>query len=489
MENIRQNKNNYKLILKIILLSIMITLFRALLFSIEPDYFWHYKLGEQIIAQKEVFTEEIFSWVSKEYETMQFSHSWLGSVIVYLFGNFFMTDKYPYLGMYIYENIFYFLTILTIFIGLRKELVKCKPYDLTTLLIITVPVVITVGWNARPQMFSNILFVLALLIFYKWDKGNQKIIWWLPVISLLWANIHGGTVFLLIAFCVAYTVCSFINFNAGQICSERKSIKESKSLIKVTIASIITALINPYGSMIFTYGFNPVVKEEVNEWAAPAVLSSPGLCVALLVVILVILYNKKLSLYSLIPIVSMILFNIIYARGQNYVGLAFPFFIVEYMQTDTTKDTPGRMYRTMEAFVLVLICALSIMTAVKSFDTKMENIKNTHHIISDQIIETLKEKDYERLYNDYDAGGYLIYKEIPVFIDSRADPYPEELLRDGKFFPTWTDMFEPKEIIKKYEFDGFLINKRHQIYKYFKNNADYTEVISDGNYTLFEPSI
>ena len=36
------------------------------------------------------------------------------------------------------------------------------------------------------------------------------------------------------------------------------------------------------------------------------------------------------------------------------------------------------------------------------------------------------------LYNRYNEGGYLIWftRETPVFIDSRQDPYPVELMRE-----------------------------------------------------------
>ena len=42
-----------------------------------------------------------------------------------------------------------------------------------------------------------------------------------------------------------------------------------------------------------------------------------------------------------------------------------------------------------------------------------------------------------KLFNEYNYGSYLLYKGIPVFIDSRADLYAPEfngsMQEDGKF--------------------------------------------------------
>ena len=43
--------------------------------------------------------------------------------------------------------------------------------------------------------------------------------------------------------------------------------------------------------------------------------------------------------------------------------------------------------------------------------------------LSNSAISVLKKEEPKRLFNYYDYGAYLIYKDIPVFIDGRADLY------------------------------------------------------------------
>jgi hypothetical protein len=51
--------------------------------------------------------------------------------------------------------------------------------------------------------------------------------------------------------------------------------------------------------------------------------------------------------------------------------------------------------------------------------------------LPDELQETIRACP-GRLYNTYDDGGYLIWfvREKPVFMDSRQDPFPSEIVRD-----------------------------------------------------------
>lgn len=52
--------------------------------------------------------------------------------------------------------------------------------------------------------------------------------------------------------------------------------------------------------------------------------------------------------------------------------------------------------------------------------------KSSYPILAANYIVDNMELNEIKLYNDYNYGSYLIYKGIPVFIDSRADLYAPE---------------------------------------------------------------
>ena len=80
----------------------------------------------------------------------------------------------------------------------------------------------------------------------------------------------------------------------------------------------------------------------------------------------------------------------------------------------------------------------------------------------------------------------LIYYGIPVFIDSRADLYPEEVLRDGKELSTLTG--NPEEILTRYDFDAILVDTSSPLYDYLSINSKYHLEYERNKSGLFEPN-
>ena len=79
-----------------------------------------------------------------------------------------------------------------------------------------------------------------------------------------------------------------------------------------------------------------------------------------------------------------------------------------------------------------------------------------------------------RFYNEYNYGSYLLFRGIPVFIDSRADLYAPEF--SGKEDDIFMDFIDTSSIGKFYDetFDKY--NMTHVItYKNSKINMIITE--------------
>lgn len=98
-----------------------------------------------------------------------------------------------------------------------------------------------------------------------------------------------------------------------------------------------------------------------------------------------------------------------------------------------------------------------------------------------------------RFYNEYNYGSYMLYRGIPVFIDSRADLYAPEF--SGKQDDIFMDFIETSNISKFYEdtFEKYKIT--HVItYKNSKmnmiiaktNDKKYKELYSDKYFVVYE---
>lgn len=84
----------------------------------------------------------------------------------------------------------------------------------------------------------------------------------------------------------------------------------------------------------------------------------------------------------------------------------------------------------------------------------------------------------------YDYGGELIYNDISVFIDGRADLYSKYNYKDYLKISKLEGNFN--KMIEKYDFDYFLVDKKYPINNYLKDNLKYVEIYSKGNTVFYK---
>jgi hypothetical protein len=281
---------------------------RACSFNIEPDYFWHVKLGEWLIQNRQMMGADVFSWTAGEHIITEFAHSWLGSIILYVFhavGT--ALFNYQYLGAFIYELLMFAILTGVLLYSVKDELPGLGRDIMTSALLAIVPILAMVPLSPRPQMMGYILFAWMLAVLRSWDRGKSVLgVYWLPVISILWANIHGGTAPMLLVFCVLYLITGCMSFSSGQVRCWKKPERSLKHLTAATSISLAAMLVNPYGYKLLTYfivGNNAACKEGVQEWQPTTIYSGLGFYLIVVAVILIVFSRyKRYSMTSLVPV-------------------------------------------------------------------------------------------------------------------------------------------------------------------------------------------
>ena len=95
-------------------------------------------------------------------------------------------------------------------------------------------------------------------------------------------------------------------------------------------------------------------------------------------------------------------------------------------------------------------------------------------------IPYLKLEENQRIYNDYGIGGYLVWNEVKVFIDGRADLYsPLGIFKESLL----VDKGEFEEVFKKYNITMALINKKSFLAKLLTNHG-WERIWHDDNFVL-----
>ena len=143
-------------------------------------------------------------------------------------------------------------------------------------------------------------------------------------------------------------------------------------------------------------------------------------------------------------------------------------------------------YLFLRTYVMPLIIALLLISGKDTIKDAVDEPFSSDTLPSDEVIAAVEELAPDRLYNYYDIGGYLLYKEIPVFIDGRADIYSKYNTMDFTNVSEGNYGFE--DLLTKYEFDAFLVNRMENLCHHLsENTSNYELVIKDDNYALFVP--
>lgn len=229
-------------------LALMVILFLAFLLPLIPnDYWWYVRLGNDIITSRAVPTVDMYSFT--RYGEPVVYQSWLSAV---LFGQVYEIGGVPL--TFLLRSLVLGLTYAVLW---KVAMNAGAGPRLATVLVLLAALAGSNNWSHRPQLFTYGLFVWELLLLWKWNQGRDKQIWWLVLISLLWANLHGSFVIFFVLAGIAQL------FGKG----DRKRL-----LIVLVLAGVVT-LLNPrgltlWGAVLETF-IAPGSRNLSVEWAPP----------------------------------------------------------------------------------------------------------------------------------------------------------------------------------------------------------------------------
>ena len=142
------------------------------------------------------------------------------------------------------------------------------------------------------------------------------------------------------------------------------------------------------------------------------------------------------------------------------------YVIFNYIPNRKIDKGTDKMILVFGIFLIVLFIG-GLNNVVKEYDKKF---------ISNNMINVIKKENPKRLYNMYDYGGELIYNNISVFVDGRADLYSRVNLNDYNDISLLHNDYI--KIMDKYNFDYYLVDKKYPI-NYFLSYSDKYEVVRD----------
>ena len=170
--------------------------------------------------------------------------------------------------------------------------------------------------------------------------------------------------------------------------------------------------------------------------------------------------------------------------------------ITELMET-YYKDLVKKILKIATTKIgIILIIAVSVWlsyeTGKRRFDDKFVDESSYPVAACDYILENI-DLEKARFYNEYNYGSYMLFRGIPVFIDSRADLYAPEF--NGRKDDIFMEFINTSNIsnfyedtLKKYNITHVILYKNSKMNMIIEKTEDknYKELYKDKRFVVYE---
>lgn len=461
---------NYGLL---ILFTVFIILFTTFKITGDDDVFWHLATGRYIVQTHDVPSTDIFGFVTQGQQWMPFEWGW--DVLTYGIYNI-----GGYTALSVFRTIIFLLMFFIFFTILRKFRVS---YTIIFLFLTLLAFGIMDRLTPRPHIMSLLFFALVLYIIidYRYfNRSNYKILFFFPLIFLIWANIHMGIIaglFLLGIFVVSEIII-FLKpnkFSSKEIPPLTKP--ELFRLMLIFIASILVMFINPNSFATYVYAYDHTkmkLLETINEWRSPFDEMFSGGFVTLIYKIflfggVLILYYaiRKKDLFAALVFIGFAIYSVRAVRFTvDYLIIITVFlaltvsFIINSSKSESLKN-----FFSINPFPKIIIQAALLLFIFNLPNDKLyldylkyyrvSGFGINSDFIPTQMFDFMKANNIpsigQKPLNHFGTGGFLVWNfpESKNFIDSRN--LNDDIFYEYNNLMSKKSGFENK--LKSYDFD------------------------------------
>ncbi len=445
---------------------------RPLLTPLPPhDLWWHLAMGRDILAQGAIPTVDAYSFTQAG--APFYDQSWLAQVLMV------SLDRLGGVELLIAAQ----ALVIALAYGLLLRLCIRRSgrvrLSVALLLLATLPLSFD-NWLVRPQSYAIPLFVGFLYVLTAWRLGWNNRLWLLPLVMVLWVNVHGTFVLGLALVAVVFVGEALKRMwrpgARGQGPQSASATPPPLSLRPLAIwggLAALATLANPRGWGVLGYVRNLVgssaVTSLVTEWAPPTVREPGGAIFFLFVLglVAVLVYaRRRPDLTDLLLAGAFFWLALGAGRSIIWFGIAATPLLV--VQAGTLLPPPRPAAPGAPAINAALFGLLSILLAICLPWVKPYLIPPPQGaLLSDDTpvaaVEALRALPDRpgRLFHAMGYGSYLMWAapEQPVFADPRIELYP---------YAQWVDYINLGQAnnvearLARYRIDGLLLDKKEQ---------------------------
>lgn len=276
-----------------------------------------------------------------------------------------------------------------------------------------------------------------------------------------------------------------------------------KALIIIMIICLFTGFLTPLGTTPYTYLIKTMqgtTTHNISEHLPLTLVDNlEFMCTLVLFIAILTFTDTKIRLSDLFMLGGLVLLTFYTRRQFSMFTLICVMILNRLINALLNKYDPEGCKKAIDKMttitgMIVTIC-LVLTISVIQYKPKMKNHfidENSYPVeAATYILENLDINNI-KLYNEYNYGSYLIFRGIPVFIDSRADLYAPEFNPGVEVFNDYMNLSgmnidNVEEKLDEYGITHMLMYKKSKLRRFVEQNTEkYNLLYEDDNFCLFE---
>ena len=278
-----------------------------------------------------------------------------------------------------------------------------------------------------------------------------------------------------------------------------------KWLILIMIICLFTGLLTPTGDTPYTYLYKTLLgntTQNINEHLPMTVSDDVDAMCAIILFLAVLTFTKAKIRLSDLFMIGGLLYLMLDSRRQITMFVIIGSVIlgkllmemVQIYSKNLDKNIVKVLTNKVGIILLILvILSLGYYLGKDKFNDKYVDETAYPVAACDYILENI-DLGTARFYNEYNYGSYMLFRGIPVFIDSRADLYSPEFngMPAKDIFMDFIDTSNIglfyEDIFEKYDITHVITyeNSKMNMIITKTNDTNYKELYKDDYFVIYE---
>ena len=455
-KQIKSHEGNLK---KLLVIVFLICVFLLSLIKIEDTDTWtHLSLGKLVFNLKALPEKEPFNFpgLDRPFHDPE----WFFDVVFYI----------AYMFFNLYGVILLKATIITtaFYVLLKDSLIPHKNYISSIIVLILILFMVRHRFVERPDIVLMLFLSFTIFSLNAFIYENKKYIYLLPLIQILWANMHPSIVVMPIPFIAVLSggiLQGLIRKRYGQFFPDTPSNGQLKTIAVILLISVITSLLNPYFTYQFVFPFKLANvdwwRDEIMELQSPTWknFKSPYLLTAALIISFLI-NIRNFSIIRLFLVAPFVYLSFSAIRFIFLLGLVGGPLIVKNIGSLTLQGKTKKLTEFFLIFLVILLTTLTLLDFEPFYlPDKIFGFGINYDFSPEGALQYLDKKNITgRIFNTFEWGGYITWRDFPrrsAYVDGRGN-LSYNLLNKLDLARARADVLD--ELHKKYSFEVAILN-------------------------------